>query len=83
MLSPQVPTLLHVAEKWQSVHEHLEAAPVGNKDHICLTYGSGAQQINAHLYDYLMAQIGQSRRFGIITMDFPTAPLLQMIINFN
>uniref|UniRef100_A0AAZ3Q235 Phosphatidylinositol-specific phospholipase C X domain-containing protein n=1 Tax=Oncorhynchus tshawytscha TaxID=74940 RepID=A0AAZ3Q235_ONCTS len=89
----KVPTLLHVAEKWQSVHEHLETAHVGNKAYIFLTYGSGAgifaypnaiaQRINARLYDYLMALMGQNRRFGIITMDFPASPLLQMIINFN
>ncbi|KAK2830472.1 hypothetical protein Q5P01_018403 [Channa striata] len=59
----KVPTLLHVEEKWQKVHEHLEAAPVGNKAQIFLTYSSGAgvfafpravsQRINAQLYDYL------------------------------
>uniref|UniRef100_A0A8C7RHW8 Phosphatidylinositol-specific phospholipase C X domain-containing protein n=1 Tax=Oncorhynchus mykiss TaxID=8022 RepID=A0A8C7RHW8_ONCMY len=77
---------LDIADDWKvrrHVHEHLEAAPVCNKAHIFLTYGSGAQRITAHLYDYLTAQIGQSRCFGIITMDFPAAPLLQMIINFN
>ncbi|KAM4631283.1 1-phosphatidylinositol phosphodiesterase [Polymixia lowei] len=89
----KVPTLLHVPEKWQSVHEHLEAAPAGNKAMIFLTYASGAgvfaypnaiaQRINARVYDYLTAKMGQNQRFGIITMDFPAAPLIQMIIDFN
>ncbi|XP_071374514.1 1-phosphatidylinositol phosphodiesterase-like [Centroberyx affinis] len=89
----KVPTLLHVKEKWQSVTEHLEAAPVGNKAHIFLTYASGAgvfaypnavaQRINTRLYDYLRAKMDQNLRFGIITMDFPAAPLIQLIIDFN
>ncbi|XP_010871929.1 1-phosphatidylinositol phosphodiesterase [Esox lucius] len=89
----KVPTLLHVTEKWKNVYEHLELARVGNKAGIFLTYSSGAgffayprsvaQRINARLYDYLEAQAGQKRRFGIISMDFPAAPLLQMIIGFN
>ncbi|KAM3858149.1 1-phosphatidylinositol phosphodiesterase [Diretmus argenteus] len=89
----KVPTLLHVEEKWQSVHEHLEAAQVGNRTQIFLTYTSGAglfaysnaiaQRINARLYTYLSAKVGQNQRFGIITMDFPAAPLVQLIIDFN
>ncbi|KAM3849458.1 1-phosphatidylinositol phosphodiesterase-like [Diretmus argenteus] len=88
-----VPTLLHVEEKWQSVHEHLEAAQVGNRTQIFLTYTSGfgllafpnaiARRINASLYTYLSAKVGQNQRFGIITMDFPAAPLVQLIIDFN
>lgn len=82
-----------MAEKWQSVREHLEAAVEGNKANIFLTYASGAgvfaypnavaQRINAKLYNYLTPHIGQHRRFGIITTDFPAAPLIQMIIDFN
>lgn len=82
-----------MAEKWQSVHEHLEAAVVGDQDSIFLTFCSGAgvfaypnaiaQRINGRLYDYLTARVGQNLRFGIITLDFPAAPLLQMIIDFN
>ncbi|XP_056154768.1 1-phosphatidylinositol phosphodiesterase [Lampris incognitus] len=89
----KVPTLLHVEEKWQSVHEHLEAAAAGNKAQIFLTYASGAgifaypnaiaQRINARLYDYLIARMGQNQRFGIITLDFPAAAIIQMIIDFN
>ncbi|XP_029920050.1 uncharacterized protein LOC115368182 isoform X2 [Myripristis murdjan] len=89
----KVPTLLHVKEKWESVYEHLEAAPGGNKAQIFLTYSSGAgvfaypsaiaQRINPRLYDYLRAKRDRNQRFGIITMDFPAAPLIQMIIDFN
>ncbi|XP_067111646.1 1-phosphatidylinositol phosphodiesterase isoform X1 [Osmerus mordax] len=89
----KVPTLLHVNEKWQSVQEHLDMAIVGNKAEIFLTYGSGAgvfaypnavaQRINARIYDYLTARMGQNLRFGIITTDFPGALLLQIIIDFN
>lgn len=88
-----VPTLLHLEDKWQSVYDHLEAAPVGNKAQMFLTYASGAgvftypsliaQRINRRLFSYLEAKMGQKPRFGIITMDYPAAPLLQMIIDFN
>jgi len=88
-----VPTLLHLEEKWQSVYDHLEAAPVGNKAQMFLTYASGAgvftypsliaQRINRRLFDYLDAKMGQKQRFGIITTDYPAAPLIQMIIDFN
>uniref|UniRef100_A0A4W6CGC8 Si:dkey-266f7.9 n=1 Tax=Lates calcarifer TaxID=8187 RepID=A0A4W6CGC8_LATCA len=89
----RVPTLLHVEEKWQSVYEHLEAAPTGNKAQIFLTYSSGAgvfaypravaQRINAQLYDYLRAKTDLNQRLGIICMDFPAAPIIQMIIDFQ
>ncbi|KAF7653812.1 hypothetical protein LDENG_00078200 [Lucifuga dentata] len=89
----KVPTLLHVTAKWESVSKHLNAAPVGNKAQIFLTYTSGAGvfapprvvalYINEKLYHYLMGQSEQNQRFGIITMDFPAAPLIQMIIDFN
>ncbi|XP_019718993.1 uncharacterized protein LOC109511995 isoform X2 [Hippocampus comes] len=89
----KVPTLLHVEEKWQSVYEHLEMAPVGNKDQIFLTYSSGtgifavpravAQRVNPQLYDYLRAKTDLNQRFGIICMDFPAAPLVQTIIDFQ
>ncbi|XP_044028629.1 1-phosphatidylinositol phosphodiesterase isoform X3 [Siniperca chuatsi] len=89
----KVPTLLHVEEKWQSVYEHLEAAPAGNKAQIFLTYSSGAgvfaypravaQRINAQLYDYLRAKTDLNQRLGIICMDFPAAPIIQMIIDFQ
>ncbi|KAL4629557.1 hypothetical protein GN956_G17011 [Arapaima gigas] len=89
----KVPTLLHLHEKWQSIHKHLEAAEVGNKDQAFLTYSSGtglfafptlvAQWINGQLLDYLQKKAGKPRRFGMISMDFPAAPLLQAIIDFN
>jgi len=89
----KVPTLLHVEEKWQSVYDHLEAAPEGNKARIFLTFSSGAgvfaypravaQRINAQLHNYLKAKPDMNRRFGIICMDFPAAPLIQMIIDFQ
>ncbi|XP_041665663.1 1-phosphatidylinositol phosphodiesterase [Cheilinus undulatus] len=89
----KVPTLLHVEEKWQSVHEHLEAAPAGNKAQIFLTFSSGAgvfafpravaQRINPQLYDYLRAKTDQNQRLGIICMDFPASPMIQMIIDFQ
>lgn len=89
----KVPTLLHVEEKWQSVYEHLEMAPVGNKDQIFLTYSSGAgifavpravaQRVNPQLYDYLRAKTDLNQRFGIICMDFPAAPMVQSIIDFQ
>ncbi|KAJ8335174.1 hypothetical protein SKAU_G00408130 [Synaphobranchus kaupii] len=89
----KVPTLLHVSEKWQSVHEHLAAAAVGNSTRTYLTFASGAgifaypnavaQRINGRLYKYLSDMAGISKRLGIITMDFPAAPLLKMIIDFN
>jgi len=82
-----------VPEKWQSVHKHLELAPVGNKAQLFLTYTSGAgvfaypssiaQRINAKLYDYLTAKTGKDQRFGVIVMDYPAAPVIQMIIDFN
>lgn len=89
----QVPTLLHVEEKWQSVYEHLETAPTGNKAQIFLTFSSGAglfafpravaQRINIQLYNYLRAKTDLNQRFGIICMDFPGAPIIQMIIDFQ
>ncbi|KAE8281915.1 hypothetical protein D5F01_LYC19304 [Larimichthys crocea] len=89
----KVPTLLHVEDKWQSVYEHLEAAPTGNKAQIFLTYSSGAgvfaypraiaQRINPQLYDYLRAKTELNQRLGIICMDFPAAPLIQTIIGFQ
>ncbi|XP_040904795.1 uncharacterized protein LOC121188918 [Toxotes jaculatrix] len=87
----RVPTLLHVKEKWQS--EHLEAAPAGNMAQTFLTYSSGAgvfaypraiaQRINAQLYDYLRAKTDLNQCLGIICMDFPAAPIIQMIIDFQ
>ncbi|KAG7268587.1 hypothetical protein CRUP_003196 [Coryphaenoides rupestris] len=89
----KVPTLLHVPEKWQSVHKHLELAPVGNKAQLFLTFASGAgvfacpgaiaHRINAKLYDYLTGKTGKDQRFGVIVMDYPAAPVIQMIIDFN
>lgn len=89
----KVPTLLHVEEKWQSVYEHLEAAPLGNKAQIFLTYSSGAgvfaypravaQRLNAQLYNYLRSKADLNQRLGIICMDFPAAPLIQLIIDFQ
>lgn len=89
----QVPTLLHVEEKWRRVYDHLELAPVGNKAQIFLTYSSGAglfaypgrvaQRINVLLYNYLQAKTDLNQRFGIICMDFPAAPMIQTIIAFQ
>ncbi|XP_026203253.1 phosphatidylinositol-specific phospholipase C [Anabas testudineus] len=89
----KVPTMLHVEEKWQNVYKHLEAAPAGNKAQIFLTYSSGAgvfafpravsQRINARLYDYLKAKTDLNQRLGIICMDFPAAPIIKMIIDFQ
>ncbi|XP_061521609.1 LOW QUALITY PROTEIN: 1-phosphatidylinositol phosphodiesterase-like [Phycodurus eques] len=89
----KVPTLLHVEEKWQSVYKHLEAAPTGNKDQIFLTYSSGtgvfavpravAQRVNPQLYNYLKAKTDLNQRFGIICMDFPAAPMIQTVIDFQ
>lgn len=89
----QVPTLQNVVEKWKSVYDHLEAAPAGNMDQIFLTYSSGAGVfahpravallINAQLYDYLRAKTDLNLRLGIICMDFPAAPIIQMIIDFQ
>ncbi|XP_075995593.1 1-phosphatidylinositol phosphodiesterase, partial [Genypterus blacodes] len=89
----KVPTLLHVREKWESVRKHLGAAPTGSESTMFLTFSSGAGlfaypktvalSINEKLYHYLMAQSGQKQRYGIITMDFPAAPIIQMIIDFN
>lgn len=85
--------MLHVKAKWQSVYEHLEAAPAGNKEQIFLTYTSGAglfafpravaQRINAQLFNYMRAKTDLNQRFGIICMDFPAAPIIQMIIDFQ
>lgn len=84
---------MHVEEKWQSIYEHLEAAPEGNKAQIFLTFSSGAgvfaypraiaQRINAQLYGYLRAKNDLNQRLGIICMDFPAAPIIQMIIDFQ
>ncbi|KAK5883526.1 hypothetical protein CesoFtcFv8_019847 [Champsocephalus esox] len=89
----KVPTLLHVEDKWQSVYQHLEAAPAGNLAQIYLTYSSGAGvfaypravalRVNAQLFDYLSAKTDQKQRLGIICMDFPAAPTIQMIIDFQ
>lgn len=75
------------------MYDHLEAAPTGNKDQIFLTYSSGAgvfaypravaQRINTQLYNYLKAKTDLNQRFGIICMDFPSAPMIQMIIDFQ
>ncbi|XP_068603632.1 1-phosphatidylinositol phosphodiesterase [Brachionichthys hirsutus] len=89
----KVPTLGHVEEKWMSVYKHLEAAPAGNMAQLFLTFSSGAgvfafpgalaQLVNARLHDYLKAQTHLNRRFGIICMDFPAAPIIKMIIDFQ
>lgn len=91
--SLKVPTLLNVEEKWQSIYNHLEAAPTGDLTRIFLTFSSGsgvlappsaiAQRINPQLYDYLRAKTDLNQRLGIICMDFPAAPLIQMIIDFQ
>lgn len=93
--SPQVSSLRpeEVEKKWRSVSSHLEAATVGNKKRMFLTYSSGASilahpntlawLINPHLYEYLTGYVGQSKRFGIVAMDFPGAKLVQTIIGFN
>lgn len=88
-----MPTLLNVEEKWKSVYEHLEAAPAGNMAQIFLTYSSGAGvfahpravalRVNALLYDYLRAKTDLNQRLGIVCMDFPAAPMIQMIIDFR
>ncbi|KAJ8386521.1 hypothetical protein AAFF_G00169910 [Aldrovandia affinis] len=89
----KVPTLLHLSKKWRSVHEHLSMADAGNRSHLFLTFASGAgifaypnavaKRINPRLYKYLSNRAGPAKRFGIVTMDFPAAPLLKMIIDFN
>lgn len=90
----KVPTLLQVKEKWQSVYDHLEAAPGGNLAQIFLTFSSGAgvlaypravaQRIHPQLYEYLESKSqNPDQRMGIICMDFPSAPMIQMIINFQ
>ncbi|XP_072304045.1 1-phosphatidylinositol phosphodiesterase-like [Eucyclogobius newberryi] len=89
----KVPTLLHVKEKWQSVYNHLEAAPGGNLAQIFLTFSSGAglfaypravaQRVNPQLYEYLESKTDLNQRLGIICMDFPAAPMIQMIIDFQ
>ncbi|XP_061787068.1 1-phosphatidylinositol phosphodiesterase-like isoform X1 [Nerophis lumbriciformis] len=90
----KVTTLGQVTEKWQSVFDHLEAAPVGDMAQIFLTYSSGAgvfafpravaQRINPKLYDYLREKTNlPNQRFGIICMDFPAAPIIESIINFQ
>ncbi|XP_042632304.1 1-phosphatidylinositol phosphodiesterase-like isoform X1 [Cyprinus carpio] len=82
-----------VEKKWKSVSTHLEAAAVGNKNRMFLTYSSGAsilahpnslaRLINPRLHGYLTGYVGQRKRFGIVTMDFPGAKLVQTIIGFN
>ncbi|KAA0710126.1 hypothetical protein E1301_Tti016663 [Triplophysa tibetana] len=82
-----------VEKKWRSVYTHLEGAALGNKNHMFLTYSSGAsilahpnalaKIINPRLHEYLKAYVGQRKRFGIITIDFPGANLVQTIIGFN
>lgn len=93
--SPQVSSLQpeEVEKKWRSVSTHLEAAAVCNKNRMFLTYSSGASilahpnslawLINPRLYEYLTGYVGQSKRFGIVAMDFPGAKLVQTIIGFN
>nr|XP_057903465.1 1-phosphatidylinositol phosphodiesterase-like [Doryrhamphus excisus] len=89
----KVPSLEHVHDKWQSIYQHLEAASGGDRARIFLTYSSGAsisafpravaQRINPRLHDYLKAKKNLNQRFGIICMDFPAAPIIQSIINFQ
>ncbi|XP_028820176.1 uncharacterized protein LOC114770419 isoform X1 [Denticeps clupeoides] len=89
----KVPSLDHAAEKWTKVYSHLEKATKGDKTLVFLTYTSGAsiqawpyalaRRINPLLYDYLTARAGQTRRLGIITSDYPAAPLLNATIHFN
>uniref|UniRef100_A0A665TDR7 Si:dkey-266f7.9 n=1 Tax=Echeneis naucrates TaxID=173247 RepID=A0A665TDR7_ECHNA len=89
----KVPTLLHVEDKWQSVYKHLEASPGGDMTRIFLTYSSGAglfaypravaRRINALLYNYLEAKTDMNQRLGIICMDFPGAPMIKTIIDFQ
>lgn len=80
-------------DKWKSVYDHLEAAPTGNMAQIFLTFSSGAGvfahpravalRINPMLYDYLETKTDLNQRLGIICMDFPAAPIIQMIIDFQ
>ena len=66
---------------------------MGNMAQMFLTYTSGtgvfaypsavAQRINAQLYNYLTGKTGKDHRFGVIIMDYPAAPIIQMIIDFN
>ncbi|XP_056439141.1 1-phosphatidylinositol phosphodiesterase [Gadus chalcogrammus] len=89
----KVPSLRQVPKKWQSVHKHLELAPVGNMAQMFLTYTSGtgvfaypsavAKRINAQMCNYLTGKTGKDHRFGVIIMDYPAAPIIQMIIDFN
>ncbi|XP_056272957.1 1-phosphatidylinositol phosphodiesterase isoform X2 [Pseudoliparis swirei] len=89
----RVHTLLHVKEKWQSVYQHLVAAPVGNPARMFLTFSSGAglfahpravaQRINAQLHDYVGNKTDLNQRLGIVCMDFPAAPMIQTIIDFQ
>lgn len=91
----KVPSLVpeEVKKKWTSVYTHLEAAAVGNKKQMFLTYSSGAgvlahpnslaKIINPRLHEYLTGYVGQRKRFGIVAMDFPGAKLVQTIIGFN
>ncbi|XP_054910070.1 1-phosphatidylinositol phosphodiesterase [Poeciliopsis prolifica] len=89
----KVPSLLNLEEKWQSVYKHLEAAPSGNQGQIFLTYASGAgvfahpravaKGINPQLHEYLQSKTDQNQRLGIICMDFPAAPIIQTIVNFQ
>ncbi|XP_054620021.1 1-phosphatidylinositol phosphodiesterase-like isoform X2 [Dunckerocampus dactyliophorus] len=89
----KVPSLAQVPDKWQSAYNHLEAAAVGSKAQMFLTFSSGAgisafprsvaQRINPKLYKYLMAKKNKNQCFGIICMDFPSAPMIQSIINFQ
>uniref|UniRef100_A0A3B3D3L9 Si:dkey-266f7.9 n=1 Tax=Oryzias melastigma TaxID=30732 RepID=A0A3B3D3L9_ORYME len=89
----KVPTLLDLKAKWQSIFDHLEAAPAGNSQQIFLTFSSGAgvfanpravaHYMNPQLYEYLQAKTDWNQRFGIICMDFPAAPMIQKIIDFQ
>ncbi|XP_076863857.1 1-phosphatidylinositol phosphodiesterase [Brachyhypopomus gauderio] len=91
----KVPSLQleNVDKKWKSIHNHLEKAAVGSRARMFLTFSSGssflahpnalAKRINPRLYDYLSTHNGEKKRFGIITMDFPGAMLVKLIIDFN
>lgn len=87
-----VATVFNIPTKWHGVQQHFEAAIVGDKRKIYLTYTSGsgglfpltiASHMNSNLYDLLAKMNGQKRRLGFIIMDFPSAEVIKMIIGFN
>uniref|UniRef100_UPI00358DECE8 1-phosphatidylinositol phosphodiesterase-like n=1 Tax=Myxine glutinosa TaxID=7769 RepID=UPI00358DECE8 len=87
-----IPTVFNIPTKWDGVQKHLKAAIDGDKQKIYLTYTSGSgglfpititSHINPRLYDFLDKMNGQKQRLGIITMDFPSAQVINMIIGFN